>query len=169
MRSDGLFPLRVPPGFWAREDVAAVVRRRDVGALFRLLRKYGGASQTQIGVAVGMEQGTVSRLMSGHRVVSAIDVLDRIAEGLTMPDQARMWLGLAPKEDPMKRRAALGVGIMTALSPQTPPTTHTTATRQPDPRAQRLHDQLSSSCLRTPIVDRYPLAIVVPGKSGGFA
>jgi hypothetical protein len=57
--------------------------------------------------------------MSGHRVVSAIDVLDRIAEGLTMPDQARMWLGLAPKEDPMKRRAALGVGIMTALSPQT--------------------------------------------------
>jgi transcriptional regulator with XRE-family HTH domain len=117
--SDGLCPLRVPSGFWVREDVGAVLQRRDVGGLFRLLRKYVGASQTQIGTAVGMEQGTVSRLMSGRRVVSAIDVLERIAEGLAMPDEARMRLGLAPKEDPMKRRAALGVGIMTALSPET--------------------------------------------------
>jgi tetratricopeptide (TPR) repeat protein len=72
---------------------------RDIGALFRLLRQHTGASQTRIGIAVGMPQSQVSLIMSTgprRRQVTAHDVLTRIADGLRMPDQARRHLGLAP-------------------------------------------------------------------------
>src|SRR5262245_4604032 len=68
--------------------------------------------------------------MNGKRQVTAIDVLERIADGLAMPDLARMRLGLAPrdrqltlrrsgKEDATKRRTALSLGLLTAVSPET--------------------------------------------------
>lgn len=72
-----------------------VLAARDIGALFRLLARHTGASQTRIGAAVGLEQGYVSRIIAGRRVTS-IEVLERIASGCGMPDEARMTLGLAP-------------------------------------------------------------------------
>ncbi len=68
--------------------------------------------------------------MNGTRVVSAIDVVERIADGLVMPDAARLRLGLAPrggllgvtgsgKEDATKRRTALNLGLVAAVSPET--------------------------------------------------
>lgn len=110
-------PFRVPATFWQRDDVGAAVDDRDIGGLFRLLRQYCGASQTRIGIAVGLAQGAISRIMNGSQLVTAITVLERIADGLQMPDDARMRLGLAPKEDPMRRRTALGLGLVAALSP----------------------------------------------------
>ncbi|WP_173072822.1 helix-turn-helix domain-containing protein [Phytohabitans rumicis] len=89
-------PLSVPASFWTRADVAGALSSRDVGALFTLLRRYVGASQHRIGVAVDIEQGTVSKIVKGKRSVVAIDVLERIANGLGMPDTARCMLGLAP-------------------------------------------------------------------------
>jgi hypothetical protein len=45
--------------FWQRPEVTEALQARDIARLFRLLRKYCGASQTRIGTAVGMTQSTV--------------------------------------------------------------------------------------------------------------
>lgn len=116
----GVRPLRVPASFWRRPDVDDALGGRDVGALFVLLRRYAGASQQRIGVAVDLQQGSVSVIMSGERAITSIDVLDRIATGLGMPDDSRVRLGLAPRESGgLPRRTALGIGLVAALSPAT--------------------------------------------------
>ncbi len=130
MASSALDLLRVPEGFWRRDDVGNALDHRDIGALFRLLSRHAGASQTRIGTATGMSQGTVCLIMNDDRVVSAIDVLERIADGLAMPDEARLRLGLAPRgglldvngfgtENTTKRRTALNLGLVAAISPDT--------------------------------------------------
>lgn len=115
----GLEPLRIPASFWHRSDVDEALGRRDVGALFRLLRQHAGASQQRIGVAVDLQQGSVSVIMSGERAITSIDVLERIADGLAMPDDCRVRLGLAPREGGVARRTALGIGLVAAISPAT--------------------------------------------------
>jgi tetratricopeptide (TPR) repeat protein len=123
-------PLRVPEEFWARDEVGRALDGRNVGELFRLLSKHLGASQTRIGTATSLAQGTVCGIMNGRRQVMALDVLKRIADGLTMPDTARVRLGLAPrgealawngskKGDDTKRRTALNLGVAVAVSPET--------------------------------------------------
>ncbi|HCU52205.1 MAG TPA: hypothetical protein DGG94_20820 [Micromonosporaceae bacterium] len=102
--------LRVPDTFWSREQVHVALREREIGSLFGLLQRYLGASQTQIGSAVEMEQGNVSRIMKGRRVV-AIDVLDRIAIRLEMPDSCRMLLGLAPRSAVWRRYIGKALSI----------------------------------------------------------
>jgi len=130
MVSSALDPLRVPKGFWLRDDIGNALDHRDISALFTLLSKHAGASQTRIGTATGMSQGTVCLIMNGSRVVSAIDVLERIADGLALPDEGRLRLGLAPrgrllgvtgsgKEDTTKRRTAITLGLVAAVSPET--------------------------------------------------
>ncbi|MGH3885480.1 MAG: helix-turn-helix domain-containing protein [Pseudonocardiaceae bacterium] len=130
MASSARDPLRVPEGFWPRDDVGTALDHRDIGALFRLLSRHAGASQTRIGIATGLSQGTVCLIMNNERVVSALDVLERIADGLAIPDEARLRLGLAPRgglldvirsgtEDTTKRRTALNLGLVAAISPET--------------------------------------------------
>ncbi|GIG92929.1 helix-turn-helix domain-containing protein [Plantactinospora endophytica] len=113
-----LDPLRIPEEVWSRHDVRVMLANRDMGALFRVLTRLAGASQTRIGAAVGLEQGYVSRIMSGRKVTS-IEVLERIADGCNMPDEARMTMGLAPKgnsclpatsSDPEEKQAEHGPG-----------------------------------------------------------
>ncbi|MGH3927730.1 MAG: helix-turn-helix domain-containing protein, partial [Pseudonocardiaceae bacterium] len=93
MVSSAFDPIRIPDEFWARDEVDWVLDRRDFAALFRLLSKHLGASQTRIGTATGLAQGTVCAIMKGTRQVIALDVLERIADGLAMPDTARIRLG----------------------------------------------------------------------------
>ena len=95
-RNRGSEPLRVPEGFWARDAVQACLGDRDIGRLFTLIQRYAGASQTQLGVACGLEQGYVSRIIAGRKV-RAIDLLERIADGCAMPDESRLTLGLATR------------------------------------------------------------------------
>ncbi|GAA4630346.1 hypothetical protein GCM10023196_055340 [Actinoallomurus vinaceus] len=90
--------LEIPPSLWNGDEVLAALARRDIGQLFRLVRQYIGASQTQIAAACDMTQGKVSEYMKrGGRQVLALEVFERIADGLDMPDDARMTLGLAPR------------------------------------------------------------------------
>ncbi|TDC33599.1 XRE family transcriptional regulator [Micromonospora sp. 15K316] len=91
-----LDPLRIPDDVWSDTVIRDAVGRRDVGELFRRISQLTGASQTRVGAAVGLEQGYVSRIISGRKVTS-IEVLERIADGLRMPDGSRMALGLAPR------------------------------------------------------------------------
>ena len=97
MGGRGLAPLELPGGFWSRPDVGQALVQQEVGELFRLIAKYAGASQTQIGIAVGMSQGQVCMIIAGTRHVRAIDVVTRILEGLDAPDAARLAFGLAPR------------------------------------------------------------------------
>ncbi|MFX0591258.1 helix-turn-helix domain-containing protein [Melissospora conviva] len=92
-----LDPLRIPENAWSHSEVLTVLAVRDIGGLFRWITSLTGASQSRIGAAVGLEQGYVSRIMAGRKVTS-IDVLERIADGCQMPDQARTAMGLAPRQ-----------------------------------------------------------------------
>jgi Helix-turn-helix domain len=103
-------PLRVPAGFWELDAVCVALDQRAIGALFRLLRKYCGASQTRIGIAVALQQGTVSLIMSDRQAVTSIAVLERIADGLDMPNSARQRLGLAsPSPDEQGNATSRGL------------------------------------------------------------
>lgn len=93
-------PRLCPPrDFWSRADVLRSLAERDAGALFGLLRQYTGASQQKIGAAVDMAQPHVSAIMSGKRLVTALVTWQRIADGLSMPSQARRTLGLANSDE----------------------------------------------------------------------
>ncbi|KIR62661.1 MULTISPECIES: helix-turn-helix domain-containing protein [Micromonospora] len=92
-----LDPLRIPEDAWSHGEVLAVLAVRDIGGLFRWIASLTGASQSRIGAAVGLEQGYISRIVAGRKVTS-IDVLERIADGCRMPDQARTTMGLAPRQ-----------------------------------------------------------------------
>ncbi|WP_371781246.1 XRE family transcriptional regulator [Streptosporangium subroseum] len=64
--------------------------------LFNLAVKYSGASQTRLSTATGIAQGHVSLIIRGRRQVTDLEVYERIATGLGLPDHARMLFGLAP-------------------------------------------------------------------------
>lgn len=91
-------PIRVPDRVWREQE--AVLRARDVGGLFRLAKRYAGASQHRIAAATGVPQSRVNALMNNRGgPVASIEVLERVADGLNLPDHARVALGLAPRPD----------------------------------------------------------------------
>ena len=91
----------IPDSFWQRPETAAALRDRDMGRLFALVQQYTGASQTQIGMACGgLTQGKVSDIMRGIQEVKHLAKFEEIADGLNMPDPARIALGLAPRATP---------------------------------------------------------------------
>ncbi len=87
----------MPAWAWRRDEVRTALRERNVGALFRAAQQYAGASQSRIAVGTGLLQGRVSEVMRGTRTVSTLELFERIADGLDMPDDARMLLRLAPR------------------------------------------------------------------------
>jgi hypothetical protein len=98
--------IEIPDAFWARPDTIDALRCRDIGRLFKLLSQYTGASQTRMGIACDMSQPKVSGIMRGIARVETLEVFERIADGLNMPGQARLALGLAPKADQADARPA---------------------------------------------------------------
>ncbi|MEV0667190.1 helix-turn-helix domain-containing protein [Actinomadura luteofluorescens] len=91
-------PIVIPDELWERPQMTQALTSRDIGTVFHLLRQYAGATQTQIAIACGLTQGRVSEHMKeGGRRVTELDVFERIADGLQMPDTARVALGLAPR------------------------------------------------------------------------
>jgi hypothetical protein len=89
--------IQIPASFWERPEVVTALRHRDIGRFFALVQQYTGASQTQIGIACVMPQGKVSAIIHGIQQVEKLEVFDRIADGLSLPDPARIALGLAPR------------------------------------------------------------------------
>ena len=98
MRPSAFDPPAIPAAFWERPDVCQALRQRDMSALFRLLRQYLGLSQMRIGTAVGLGQGRMSEVINGIRTIRDVKVFERIADGLDMPDHARVLLGLTPRQ-----------------------------------------------------------------------
>lgn len=97
MVANGYEPIAIPLWAWHRNETNEILARRDVGELFRFVRRYAGASQSRIAVACGMAQGRVNEVMNGRREVTRLDVLTRIADGLGMPDESRAQFGLASR------------------------------------------------------------------------
>src|SRR4029450_13537991 len=83
---------QAPPGLWERAEMRAALSERDIGTVIRIFRRWTGASQTDISVLTGVPQPDVSDLERGMRHVTAMEVFERIADGLGIP---RSLLGLA--------------------------------------------------------------------------
>jgi adenylate cyclase class 2 len=64
--------------------------------LLSLVQRHAGVSQARLATATGIGQGRLNEIINGHRQVARLDVLERIAGGLAMPDDARVLFGLAP-------------------------------------------------------------------------
>ncbi len=124
-------PLRIPADFWHRDDVTEELRRRDIGRLFALIRQHLGASQFRIGMAVDLTQPAVSALITGRRKITDLEVFERIADRLNMPDHARILLGLAPN-NPIT--TSVPQPPSTALPPASAQTVHATHPRTDQPR-----------------------------------
>jgi hypothetical protein len=87
--------------FWRRDDVSLALARREVGRLFGIyLGAFTGCTQTQLALLTEHDRSDISNFVRGTRSprVTDIDVLGRIADGLAMPDEARVLLGLAPAD-----------------------------------------------------------------------
>lgn len=89
-------PVMLPPWAWERAEVRHALLTRDIGEVFRAVQKYSGASQARIAAATGLSQARVNEVINGRREVTRLDVFERIADGLAVPDDARRILGLAP-------------------------------------------------------------------------
>lgn len=96
----------MPDWAWQRAEVREALRQRDMGAVFRCVQQYAGASQARIAASVDMTQSRVNEVINGHREISRLDVYERIADGLAMPDDARHLLGLAASREVRKGGAA---------------------------------------------------------------
>jgi antitoxin component HigA of HigAB toxin-antitoxin module len=88
--------IRLPEAAWHRAEVRDAVAARDIPALLRYAQAYSGASQGKLAGAFGMTQSRVNEIINRRRAVTNLDVFERIAAGLEIPDDVRMLLGLAP-------------------------------------------------------------------------
>jgi transcriptional regulator with XRE-family HTH domain len=94
-----LVPIELPEWAWQRAEIREALRERDMGAVFRHVQQYSGASQARIATAAAMTQARVNEVINGRREITSLDVFERIADGLNMPDGARHLLGLASARD----------------------------------------------------------------------
>jgi tetratricopeptide (TPR) repeat protein len=61
-----------------------------------------------MGTAVGLSQGRVGEVMRGERRIAGLQVFERIADGLGMPDDARQLLGVTPRKAPQSAPNSVG-------------------------------------------------------------
>src|SRR6266540_4226252 len=80
-----------PPGLWERADMRDALDARDMGAVITIFRRWTGASQTDVGVLIGMSQPHVSDFERGIRHATSMAMFERFADGLGIP---RPLLGL---------------------------------------------------------------------------
>lgn len=115
---------RVSAELLARPEFRAACAVRDFGAVFRLMRKYDGASQDRISSPVdGLSQSRVSRIVRGEDRIASLDLIERIADALRIPGG---YFGLAPRRWETQTKAP-------ALAPGKAPNQAATAARTPVP------------------------------------
>jgi hypothetical protein len=59
-----LEPIELPDWAWERAEVRQALRARDMGAVFRQVQQYAGASQSRIAVATGMTQARINEIIN---------------------------------------------------------------------------------------------------------
>lgn len=96
MTAGAFNPVEVPASAWRSPGVRQALRDRDTGAVLRNVQAQTGTSQARLAAATGFGQGRFSEIFHGRRKVATLEALERIADGLAMPDDARVLFGLAP-------------------------------------------------------------------------
>src|SRR3954452_12641048 len=86
----------LPRGLLQRPDFVAACGARDFGAVFRLVRKYGGISQVKIAAALDMTPSRVGEVIHSQRQIASLDVIERISDRLRIPGWM-LALGLAAR------------------------------------------------------------------------
>jgi transcriptional regulator with XRE-family HTH domain len=94
MTPSGGAHVGLPRGLLRRPDFMTACRDRDFGAVFAMVRKYGGISQVRIAAALDMTPSRVGEVIRGQRQVTSIEVIERVSDRLRIPGQ---MLGLAPR------------------------------------------------------------------------
>ncbi|SUA75929.1 Uncharacterised protein [Nocardia otitidiscaviarum] len=92
-----LASITVPRAVWDREQTRTMLCQRDIAALLHTVQQHTGASQHRLAMALGMSQGRVNELINRRRNLTSLTSFERLADGLQMPDSARIALGLAPR------------------------------------------------------------------------
>jgi peptide deformylase len=93
--TDAPGPYTVSAELKARDDFRAACAARDFGTIFRLMRKYDGASQDRIASPVeGLSQGRVSRIMHDKDRIARLALVERIADAHRIPGS---YFQLAPR------------------------------------------------------------------------
>jgi hypothetical protein len=122
----GYDPIRLPPGFWTEPAVRAALRARDLGRLFKIMGNLRPRiSQTRIGVALGKDQGQISRMVN-HTKDNTLRVFIEVADGLNMPQSARYdllhdMLGAQPSRVRSRHLIRLSASVTRRATSQTAP------------------------------------------------
>ena len=80
----------------ARRDVLDACKRRDLGAVIKVLGA-SGVTQDQIAALTGLPQGRLSEYKTYKRQPKGKSTFEKFADGLGMPAVARRALGLTPE------------------------------------------------------------------------
>ncbi|MFF3853568.1 helix-turn-helix domain-containing protein [Micromonospora sp. NPDC002575] len=89
-------PSHADPSWWLNDQfegrsLTELLRQHDIGAVFRFLKSRGW-SQSAIAAATGTTENQVRAVIRGRQRVTSYEVLERVAEGLSIP---RGLMGLA--------------------------------------------------------------------------
>ena len=139
-------PQQLPDHVLTRTDFVDACARRDMGAVLKLARQYGGPGFTASHIArlCELTPARVGEYINGKRKATSIDVIARIADGLRIPG-AMLDLGLREWEDAQEevtvlRRDFLKAGAASVLAGATALTTSAPAAAA-TPAEQRLDRQ----------------------------
>jgi len=91
---------------FARQDFFEACKRRDVGAIVRILGAHG-ITQGQVGMRTGLAQSTLSNYKRGVNTAKFASTFEKLADGTDMPPRLRQALGLSG-EAPARSRPAAG-------------------------------------------------------------
>jgi transcriptional regulator with XRE-family HTH domain len=98
---------------FARQDFFEACKRRDVGAIVRILGAHG-ITQGRLSMMTGIAQSTLSKYKTGGHQAEWTSTFEKIADGLDMPQRLRQALGLIGESTPSR---ATGVAIGAAEVP----------------------------------------------------
>lgn len=102
MPKDAPPPIHLPDRVWNDPAVLHLCRARDANGLFRLAKKYG-TSNERIAYWTGTDAAEASRRVNGKAgQVTALHRWQHIADGLNMPDHARIALGLSARSQSLQ-------------------------------------------------------------------
>ncbi|WP_457028066.1 hypothetical protein [Kitasatospora sp. P5_F3] len=103
----------LPQHLLADRDFAEACASRSIGAVFHLAKVRGGIYPAQVARLTGLTTSRVTEYIDGGRVVTSMEVIERIADGLRIPGR---MLGLA---DRPWETAAPPAGYQPAAIPET--------------------------------------------------
>ncbi|MEU1801331.1 XRE family transcriptional regulator [Streptomyces sp. NPDC019937] len=92
--SSDLSPAALPPHVLDRSDVRRALERHDFGAVFKLVRQWGGISFSKIADACDIKPERVGKLARGEGSITTYEKITQIADALRIPGHL---VGLSPR------------------------------------------------------------------------